>query len=166
MHVLGVSTVCSNLPLKSSSVSLRQGFFPPLLPSNWSSLSVRWEGMQNEPVFQVFGRICMSVCACVYTHGITLVYILRARPLLPTLFLFSASCILPELGKVHSWWLCHDLDPQTHLCCQNMVATSRWWTATSLSGVQCDDSCDSWSSFHIENMELWIKADAITWLQY
>ena len=100
---------------------------------NDHKFSICLDVMQSHPLH-------MSVFACVYTYGITLVYIFRARPLLPTLFLFSPSCILPELSKVHLWWPCHDLDPQTHLCCQNMVATSRRWTATSLSGVQCDNS--------------------------
>ena len=45
----------------------------------------------------------MHVSVCVCSHGIiTLVYIHRARLFLPTLFLFSASCILSELGEVQS----------------------------------------------------------------
>ena len=90
-----------------------------LFSSNWLSLSVQMKEGAKWTSFQAFG--CTCIC----------MYIFRVRPLLSTFFSFLLLVFF--LSWVwFLWWLCHDLDLQTHVCCSNMVAIFHWWTATSL----------------------------------
>ena len=77
----------------------------------------------------------------------------------PLFFLLSASCTLLELGMVFCDGFVMTWIPKLIFAVKiygsNFPLTDSY---IQVSSVQCDNSCDSWSSFHTENMELWKRS--------